>query len=243
MPKLILITGSSTGIGASAAEYLANGNKIIIHYNRSLNEAKKVAESVKNAGGEAFLIQSDLSSPDGCIKVASFIEKHWGKLDVLINNAGALATQHSTKEMTWDFIQQLFALNTFSVMYLSSLCASLLQKGEKPCVINITSTIIRSGGTVGPVYAAAKGAIDVFTRSLAREFAPNIRVNGIAPGVINTPFHHGITPDKKMKEVIKMTPLKKIGNPIDVAKVIAMLIDNEFMTGETIDVNGGIYMR
>lgn len=128
-------------------------------------------------------------------------------------------------------------------MYLSALCVPLLQHGIKPCVINITSAIIRSGGTVGPIYAAAKGAVDVFTRSLAREVAPKIRVNAIAPGVIQTPFHKGVTPDAKMREVVAMTPLKKVGEPEDIAKVVSMLIDNEFMTGETVDVNGGLYMR
>jgi 3-oxoacyl-[acyl-carrier protein] reductase len=241
--KTILITGASTGIGAETAKHLANGNEIIVHYNRSLKEAEQVAEVIEKSGGKAHLIQANLASEEGCAELAKFIETQFGRLDVLINNAGGLAVQHSTQEITWDFMQQLFSLNTFSVMYLSSLLAPLLRKGENACVINITSTIIRSGGTVGPVYAAAKGAIDVFTRSLARELAPHIRVNGVAPGVIDTPFHHGVTSDQKMQEAIAMTPLKKSGEPIDVAKVIAMLIENTFMTGETIDVNGGLYMR
>jgi 3-oxoacyl-[acyl-carrier protein] reductase len=241
--KVILITGASTGIGAETAKYLGNGNDIIVHYNRSIKEAEKVAESIKNVGGKAHLIQANLSTQVGCRELAQFIDNQWGKLDVLINNAGGLSVQHSTREITWDFMQQLFALNTFSVMYLSSLLVPLLKKGENSNVVNITSTIIRSGGTVGPVYAAAKGAIDVFTRSLARELAPHIRVNGVAPGVIDTPFHHGVTSDQKMQEAIAMTPLKQAGKPMDVAKVIAMLIENTFMTGETIDVNGGLYMR
>ncbi len=241
--KVILITGASTGIGAATAIYLAPGNQIIIHYNSSKSEAEKVSEAVNKLGGNAHLIQSDLASEEGCNTVVNFVKQKFGKLDVLINNAGALIKQHNTSDITWDFLETLFRLNTFSVMYLSALCAPLLQQRENACVINISSAIIRSGGTVGPVYAATKGAIDVFTRSLARDLAPQIRVNGIAPGVIQTPFHEGVTPDAKMQEVIAMTPLKRIGEPDHIAKVVAMLIDNEFMTGETVDVNGGLYMR
>ncbi len=243
MSKIILVTGASTGIGAATAVHLASGNQVLIHYNSSQQEAEKVAATVNAQGGTAHLIPANLATEDGCKRVTHFVKQQWGKLDVLINNAGGLIKQHSSQEITWDFMEKLFKLNTFSAMYLSSLCVPLLQQGIKPCVVNISSAIIRSGGTVGPVYAAAKGAIDVFTRSLARELAPHIRVNAIAPGVIQTPFHEGVTPDAKMQEVIALTPLKKTGEPEDIAKVVAMLIDNEFMTGETVDVNGGLYMR
>lgn len=243
MQKIILVTGASTGIGAATAVHLAQGNQVIVHYNTSGKKAAKVAEAINAQGGIAHLFQSDLASEDGCKNLADFVKQQWRKLDVLINNAGGLIKQHSSQEITWDFMEKLFKLNTFSAMYLSALCVPLLQQGVHPCVVNITSAIIRSGGTVGPIYAAAKGAVDVFTRSLARELAPHIRVNGIAPGVIQTPFHEGVTPDAKMQEVVAMTPLKRTGEPEHIAKVVAMLVDNEFMTGETVDVNGGLYMR
>jgi|GEM_PF-418325 len=241
--KVILITGASSGIGATTAVYLAKGNHIIIHYNSSKAKAQKVAEDVHANGGIAHLVQADLAQERGCHTVADFIKNQWGKLDVLVNNAGGLIKQHTSQNISYNFMEKSFALNAFSTMFLSALCVPYLQKGTNPCVINITSTIIRSGGTVGLMYAAAKGAVDVFTRGFARELAPHIRVNGIAPGVIQTPFHEGVTPDAKMQEVLALTPLKKIGSPEHIAKVIAMLIDNDFMTGETIDVNGGLYMR
>lgn len=243
MSKIILITGASTGIGAEIAQYLSSGNQIIVHYNSSQKEAEKVAAAVNTQGGTANLIQANLSSEEGCKNIFHFINQKFGKLDVLINNAGGLIKQHNSQDITWDFMEKLFNLNTFSVMYLSSLCVPLLQQGVNSCVVNISSAIIRSGGTVGPLYAAAKGAIDVFTRSLARELAPHIRVNAVAPGVIQTPFHEGVTPLEKMQEVIAMTPLKRTGEPKHIAKVVAMLLENEFMTGETVDVNGGLYMR
>ncbi len=243
MTKIVLITGASSGIGAATAIHLASGNQIIIHYNTSQQEAEDVAAAVATGGGTPFLIQADLTSAVGCEKLADFVQDRWGVLDVLINNAGGLIKQHSSDAITWKYMGQMFNLNAFSTIYLSSLCIPLLRQRVNSCVVNISSAIIRSGGTVGPLYAAAKGAVDVFTRSLARELAPHIRVNGIAPGVIQTPFHQGVTPDIKMQEVLAATPLKKIGQPVDVARVVAMLIENEFMTGETIDVNGGLYMR
>ena len=241
--RTILVTGASTGIGAATAVHLAPGNQIIVHYNSSQKEAEKTVAAVKARGGTAQLIQANLASEDGCKSVADFIQNQYGKLDVLVNNAGGLIKQHGSQDITWDFLEKSFHLNTFSTIYLSTLCVPLLRQGSNSCVINISSAIIRSGGTVGPIYASAKGAVDVFTRSLARELAPKIRVNGIAPGVIQTPFHESVTPPEKMQEVIAMTPLKRTGEPIHIALVVAMLMDNEFMTGETIDVNGGLYMR
>ena len=243
MSKTILVTGASTGIGAATAVYLASGNQIIVHYNSSKKEAEKIAARVEDCGGTAHLVQANLASEEGCRSITQFVKHQFGKLDVLVNSAGGIIKQHNAVDITWEFMEKLFHLNTFSTLYLSSLCVQLLRQGVKPCVINISSAIIRSGGTVGPLYAASKGAVDVFTRSLARELAPQIRVNGIAPGVIQTPFHEGVTPAEKMQEVIAMTPLKRTGEPEHIAMVVAMLIDNEFMTGETIDVNGGLYMR
>ena len=243
MNKTFLITGASSGIGAEIAKHLANGNRIIIHYNSSKEKASTVADAVTERGGKAHLIQANLSTQQGCEEVAKFVKEQIpNQLDCLINNAGGIIKQHQTEGTTWDCIENLFHLNTFSTIYLSSLCIPLMKPDSNASIINITSTIIRSGGTVGPIYAASKGAIDVFTRSLAREVAPDIRVNAIAPGVIETPFHD-VTPDKKMQEVIQMTPLKKTGQPNDIAQVVAMLIENTFITGETIDVNGGLYMR
>jgi 3-oxoacyl-[acyl-carrier protein] reductase len=243
MSKIILITGSSTGIGASTAEHLSSGNQIIVHYNSSRSAAKNVAKIIESRQGLPHIIQADLTHQEGCEKVAAFINKRWGKLDVLVNNVGGLIQKHHASDISWSLIDKLFKLNTFSTLYLSSICIPLLQKGHKPCIVNLSTVSIRSGGTFKSVYTATKGAIDGFTRSLARELAPDIRVNAVAPGVIETPFHKNLMTDVQKQEVITRTPLKRLGEAQQVAKVIAMLIDNEFITGETIDVNGGLTMR
>ena len=137
-----------------------------------------------------------------------------------------------------------FNLNTFSVMKMSSLSIDLLEKSNNdPIIINVSSLAIRHGSPSSILYGASKGAIDSFTRGLARALAPKIRVNAVAPGVINTPLLRKFSNPEIMKKNIEETPIKRIGESNHVAHTIKFLIENNFITGETIDVNGGFFMR
>ncbi len=243
MSKIILITGASTGIGAATAKLLAPQNKIIVHYNSSAEAAEKVAESVQGLGGEAELVQADLSTESGCVKVYEFAAEKFGKLDVLVNNAGSLIKRHPVREIEWELMEKIFALNVLSVIKLSSLCLPLLEKGTDPNIVNITSVAMRHGAPTATVYGAAKSAIDSFTRGLAKEAAPGIRINAVAPGVIETPFHERFSTPERMEQFQDATPLQRNGKPEAIALSIRHLIENSFITGETIDVNGGIFMR
>jgi 3-oxoacyl-[acyl-carrier protein] reductase len=162
---------------------------------------------------------------------------------VLVNNAGGLIRRHAARDLPWDLMQEIFALNTFSTMLLSSLCVPLLERGTQPAIVNVTSIAIRHGAPTATIYGAAKGAIDVFTRGLAKELAPTIRVNAVAPGVIETPFHEKVTTPEKMAQFRAAAPLQRNGTAEEVAAAIAFLIDNPFMTGATLDINGGMFMR
>ncbi len=243
MSKTILITGASTGIGAATARHFAAGNEILVHYHASQAAAEDVAAAVAAAGGIAHLIRADLSQESGCRELADFAAARCGRLDVLVNNAGGLIRRCPARQLDWQLMLETFALNTFSAMLTSSLCVGLLEKGRQPCIVNVTSIAIRHGAPTALIYGAAKGALDTFTRGLAKELAPQIRVNAVAPGVIQTPFHQQVTSPEKLAEFQAQTPLKRIGQPEEIAQAIAFLVENPFVTGETLDVNGGLFMR
>ena len=243
MRKTLLITGASTGIGAATARYLAAENEIIVHYHTSQAAAEAVAAAVREAGGTAHLIQADLATEAGCRTVAGFAEQRCGKLDVLVNNAGGLIRRLAARQLEWQLMQEVFALNAFSTMLMSSLCIPLLERGTQPCIVNLTSIAIRHGAPTATLYGAAKGAIDTFTRGLAKELAPAIRVNAVAPGVIETPFHDKVTTPERLAQFRASAPLQRNGTADEMAATIAFVIESLFMTGETIDVNGGMFMR
>ncbi len=243
MSKIILITGASTGIGAEAARTLAPDNRIIVHYNSSGEAAEEVAEAVKANGGIAHLMQADLSTEQGVRKLFELIDADFDHLDVLINNAGSLIERKYADELEWELMERTFRLNVFSVMKLSSLCIPLLQKGTDPNIVNLTSIAMRHGSPSSTIYGASKAALDSFTRGLAKELAPDVRVNAVAPGVIETPFHEKFSDTERMKGFAESTPLKRNGKAHHITSALQFLIENDFTTGETIDVNGGLFMR
>ena len=243
MRKTILITGASTGIGAATARLLAAGNLIFAHYHSSKAEAGRTARAVGEQGGEAVLLQADLSTEQGCRDLLSAVAARSGSLDALVNNAGGLIRRTPVRDLPWELMLQTFALNVFSTMLVSRLAIPLLEKGTNPAIVNISSIAVRTGAPTATIYGAAKGAVDVFTRGLAKELAPAIRVNAVAPGFIRTPFHDKVSTPELMETSRQNTPLKRLGEAAHIAEAIRFLIEAEFITGETIDVNGGLFMR
>ena len=243
MSKVILITGASTGLGAETARHLAQDNQIFIHYCASKEAAQKVAADVEAQGGKAQPVQADLSGEDGCRALFKAVAGKVDKLDLLVNNAGGLIKRKPVKECDWNLMVQIFALNTFSAMMVSSLFIPLLEKAEDPNIINISSVAMRHGGPTATAYAASKAALDSFTRGAAKELAPTIRVNAVAPGVIITPFHDKVSTPAQLEAWRKGNPLQRNGDPIHIAQTIKFIMDNTFLNGETIDVNGGLFMR
>lgn len=243
MGKIIVITGASTGIGAQVARLVAEGNNLFIHYNASREAAEQTATEVQERGGTADLVQADLFTEAGCDALYSQVSVRTNRIDVLVNNAGGLVQRQAVGELEWSLMERVFSLNTFSTMLLTSLFVPLLERGTDPCIVNISSIAARHGAPTATLYGAAKGAVDSFTRGAAAELAPKIRVNAVAPGVIQTPFHKRYSTPERMERFRQNTPLLRNGQAIDVAKAIEFLIENDFITGETIDVNGGLFMR
>jgi len=243
MSKTILITGASTGLGAETARLLAERNVIFVHYNASIEAAHRVADEVAERDGRAHLVHADLTTEQGCRDLVKAVADKTDKLDVLFNNAGGLIRRTAAGACDWSLMQEVFALNTFSTMMLTSLCIPLLEKGEDPCIINNSSLATRHGAPAATIYGAAKGAVGVFTKGAAKELAPRIRVNAIAPGVILTPFHDKVSTAEQLELWQENTPLQRHGHPMHIAAAVKFLIENDFITGETIDINGGLFMR
>ncbi|WP_394824891.1 SDR family NAD(P)-dependent oxidoreductase [Pendulispora albinea] len=241
--KTILITGAGMGIGASTARELAAGNRLILHYHTSQRDAFALQQELKPVSSSIDAVGADLTTDAGCLGLFEKIRARFSALDVLINNTGGMIERRSVKELSWTHLLDTFALNALSTMRVTALCAELLERGTNPCVVNVTSVAMRLGAPTATAYGAAKAAVDSFTRGAARELAPRIRVNAVAPGMIDTRFHERVTPEAKMRQFIENTPLKRIGDATDVARTIRFLVESAFITGETIDCNGGLSMR
>ena len=242
MARRILVTGGAVGIGGATARALAPDNRLLLHYNRSRDAAEALAQSLASSAADVHLVHADLTTDRGCEEVHEAARMHLGALDVLVNNAGGMIERQSVGELTWEHLVDTFALNALSTMRLTSLCRSLLENGDSACVVNVTSIAIRHGAPSATAYGAAKAAVDSFTRGAAKELAP-IRVNAVAPGMIDTAFHDRVTSEELMRRFVEATPLKCLGSPEMVARTVEFVIENEFMTGETIDCNGGLFMR
>lgn len=243
MSKKILITGAAVEIGAEIARELCEGNELILHYYQSQKEADELASELSGRARSIHLFQADLTNEAGCRELAQFCSDTFSSLDVLINNSGGLLKRESVGELTWKTIVDTFAVNAYSTMFLTSELKAALSKGDQPTVINISSIAMRHGAPSATAYGASKAAVDSFTRGAAKELGPDIRVNAVAPGIIDTRFHTKVSTSEQMETWREATPLKKHGVPKDVALAVNFLINNAFMTGETIDLNGGLLMR
>jgi 3-oxoacyl-[acyl-carrier protein] reductase len=241
--KHIVITGAGMGIGAAIAKRLAPGNRVILHYHSSAADVGDTMRAVERTCASVDVVKADLSSDEGCVSLFERIRERFETMDVLVNNAGGMIERRAVGALSWQHLLQTFALNTLSTMRLTALCTELLQAGSNPCVVNVTSIAMRHGAPSATAYGAAKAAIDAFTRGAANELAPRVRVNAVAPGIIDTRFHERVTPAAKMKQFLEATPLKRLGAVDDVARTVEFLIESEFITGETIDCNGGLFMR
>jgi len=243
MSKTLLITGASTGIGARTAVDFARGNLIFVHYYRSEDAAGEVSQKVRSLGGEAVQVRADLTTEDGCRDLFRMVSEKTLKLDVLVNNAGGLVRRETVDRVEWKSMIEIFSLNTFSAMMMTRLCLPLLRKGKDANIVNLTSIAMRNGAPTATIYGASKGAVDSFTRGAAKELAPDIRVNAVAPGIITTPFHAKYSTPERLEIFLENTPVKHHGTSEGISRAIRFLVESDYITGETIDVNGGLFMR
>ena len=238
-----LITGAATGIGAETARMLAKGNELFLTYNRSKAKVEALTGELRQRGAIVHLFQANLTSEKACIELFNQIGELTQSLDALVNNAGGMVQRQNIDEYSWDLMLDVFNLNTFSLLKVTSLAVPLLKRGESPSIVNVSSIVVRHGGPTATLYGAAKGAVDTFTRGASRELAPYIRVNSVSPGVIDTPFHAKVSTDEQMKTWAESNPLQRNGQPHHIASAICFCIENDYINGESIDINGGAYVR
>jgi 3-oxoacyl-[acyl-carrier protein] reductase len=242
--KRVLVTGASSGIGAAVAEaFGACGARVALHYNRNAKGAEAAVAATKAAGGEAHLLQADLTDPASHQRLAQQAIDKLGGLDILINNAGDLVGRRTLDTVDDDFFMQLFNLNVRSVVGLSHCCLPALLKGDAPCIIMTTSVAVRTGGAQGSfIYAATKGAVESLTIGLAKELGPRgIRVTAVAPSMILTPLHDGVTPPETLERVRGMVPLGRLGTAEDCVGAYLFLASPSlasYVSGITIGVTG-----
>jgi len=242
--KVSLITGGCGGIGSATAWNLAClGSDIMISDRRIDGRAQAVKDRIQSLGRRCFLSAADMTDPQQITRTVQETVDQMGSVDVLVHAAGG-AVPGSLLQVTPEAWYGAFDVHVHAIFHLCRAAVPFMKKQRGGAIILISSAA-GSRGCLGAIaYGVAKGALPQFARSLARELADdNIRVNAVSPGVIRTPFQDYLTPEQVKNNVDNRIPLHREGKPEDVAELIAMLASNDFITGETIAIDGGMSMR
>jgi len=245
--QVALVTGASSGIGRATAEAMAReGARVGVNYSKNQAGAEQAAETIRKAGSQALVIRADVTRAAEVSAMVEAVRKEWGPIDILVNNAGDLLARHTLADMTEDYWDRIMALNLKSVFLCVRAVWEEMAARRSGCIINVTSIAARNGGGLGAAaYSAAKGGLLTYTKGLAKELAPHgIRVNGIAPGVIATPYHERYSPGEIFQRFVASIPMGRAGTAEEVADAIVFLASPaaRYITGETLEVNGGMLM-
>ena len=239
MQKIALITGASRGIGRQIAYDLARSNiKIIANYNKSEEEAIKLKEKLKNENIEIDIIKADVTKRTDVIYMIEEIIKKYGKIDILINNAGISEYKTFCEETDEDW-NKVINTNLYSAFITSQETLKYMIKQKQGNIINISSIWGTIGSSCEVIYSISKAGMDGMTKALAKEVGlSNIRVNSIAPGIIDTKMNEKLTKEELI-EITNEIPLGKIGKKQEISKCIKWLIEDTYTTGQIISINGG----
>jgi 3-oxoacyl-[acyl-carrier protein] reductase len=241
MTRVALITGGGTGVGRAASLQLAKrGFDIAINYSRSKDDAEQTASDVRELGRRAIVVQCDVSSDEQAVAMIETVRQEFGRLDVLVNNAGVTYfVEHTDLDaMSEDKWDRILAVNLKGPFFVSRAAIPLLRNDGGGAIVNVASVAGVAGAGSSIAYAASKGGLITMTKSLAKAFAPEIRVNAVCPGVIISRWlgDHQDMIDK----AIEITPLERASTTDDIADVITFLAcDTSMMTGQSLVVDGG----
>ncbi|HEX6141524.1 MAG TPA: SDR family NAD(P)-dependent oxidoreductase [Geminicoccaceae bacterium] len=243
--KAVLVTGSSTGIGAAVARAFArNGARVAVHYHRSREAAERIADDVRTAGGDALALQADVGDSGAAEGLVRATIDAFGRIDVLINNAGDIVAKHPVEALPDAYVLDLFRLNVLSVIATCRVAIPAMREGGGGAIVNTSSVGARHGGSPGTAaYAGTKAYINSLTRHMAREHARDrIRVNAVSPGVIATPIHERHSPPELIETYRTLVPMGRLGTPEEAAGAYLYLASDQlsgYVTGQILEVNGG----
>ncbi len=239
MEKVAIITGGARGIGKAIVEVLARkGIKVVANYHQSEEKAKKLKAELEKENIFIDIFKADVSKREEVKKMVEDTIKKYGKIDILINNAG-ISQEKLFQDITDEDWNEVIKVNLYSVFCTTQEVINYMINRKEGCIINISSIYGINGGACAVAYSATKAGIDGMTKALAKEVGPsNIRVNSIAPGFMNTDMNANFT-EEELEEIKQETPLERIGEGIDIAKCVEWLIDDTFTTGQVISINGG----
>jgi 3-oxoacyl-[acyl-carrier protein] reductase len=245
--RVALVTGAGVGIGRAIALALgAAGAMVGVHYHESATGAVEALARLREQGGTGFLLPADLTVEEEARAVVDQLVAQTGRLDVLVNNAGSPIRRTRIEDCPTDLWRRVFDVNVTSAFFVTRQAIPALRAGGHGSVINNLTLSVQTGGAggAGP-YAAAKGALQVLTRTLARELAPAVRVNAIMPGVIETRHHEVFSTPERMEQYRRETPLGRNGRAEEVADAVVFLASDaaRFMTGALLDISGGRFLR
>jgi 3-oxoacyl-[acyl-carrier protein] reductase len=243
--KIAVVTGSSRGIGSGIARALAaQGARVVINHRSSPDGAEAVAADIRAAGGQALVVQADVSLSNEAQRLIKETIDTYGQIDILVNNAGTTRDKliMQMKEEDWDVVLQT---NLSSVFNCSKAVIRPMMKKRSGRIINVTSVVGLAGQAGQTNYAASKAGIIGFTKSLAREVGSrNITVNAVAPGFIPTALTN-VLPEEQTQSIVQNTPLGRMGTLEDVAAAVMFLVSDEasFITGQVLAIDGGLVMQ
>lgn len=237
--KTVLITGGSRGIGKAIVEELAGkAYNIVFSYNQSEEEAKNIKQKLEDMGANIEIYKLDLSKKEDIKGIVKFTIEKFGQIDILVNNAG-ISQMKLFIDITDEDWKNMMETNLSSAFYITREVIPYMIKQKEGSIINISSIWGMVGASCEVHYSVAKAGVIGMTKALAKEVAPsNIKVNCIAPGIIDTDMNNELS-DEEIQEFEKEIPLKRSGKPEEVAKCVKMLIENEYITGQVISPNGG----
>ena len=246
--SVALVTGASSGIGAATAITLADlGARVAIGYHNNRDGAEETRERIAASGGTAICIKSDVRNASGIEALVRQTSSELGPIDILVNNAGSLIARLPIQDVTERHLDDVYALNLKSAVLASQAVARSMVERRQGAIVNVVSIAGHTGGGPGAgAYASSKAALTCYTKSMARELAQHgVRVNAVAPGVIDTPFHDAFSTPEMLRTFVSAIPLGRLGTPAECATAIAFLASPaaSYIVGETIEINGGQLMR